>query len=596
MLNGRSNVISLATLAQIAQDNEFLLYPMKVKAGQLQELATPYILHSDFHFETITDPMDLLGVPLEDEVYVLTMTPDIGEIVEPEEGRKVRGSKKVMRWILPAVGAIAGSFLLPGLGTVLGSSLGGLAGGIGGGVLGATGIGIGSGLGTALGNSLTGKPNWAGAAISGAGAGLTAGMLGAAGVGGSAASGGGAAGGASGSALGASTAGATGTGAFGAGMPTAAGLGLSGGGAAGLSNIAGSGAAFGTNAATSSLGSSLGAGLSSPISQYTSSMMSKSMPTSAFSPTSIPSTSLIQPTLNSANVGSGTNMLNPMGSASTTSATGATGGSMPSLVPAPMGGGTGGSNILSQFASGAGKALVGGGSSGGMGLGGLASKAMGALGPQGLLGAGMLGYNMLRKSPSIDTSAYDDYLKQMQMMYSQGGSSPYAKMAIPELQRGIGAGVEGIFPSTDSKWYTTQLAQKQAELDTAKTNLGNQYALYGRVNSPEHIKALSDLETSMGQQMDTLKAQMSETNRSQNIGGMQQYLQLAMQGDQNAFAALASAMGSVADAKAAMSAYQAGFEESRLGTIGNLGSTLIANQFNPMNALLARMGSTGFGR
>ena len=200
-LTGRSNVISLSTLSRIAQDNEFLLYPLKVKRADLLDIPKPYILHNDFHFQTIKSDEDLIAFNLPEEVYVLSSSPIGGEVVDDDEARKVRGAKKFFKQIFaPYVAPVIAS-LIPGIGPLASAALtaGTAAGGsminastapgkqsfgdlakagaigagtslLGSAVGGAALKGIGSALGgTALGNGLSSLGGQVGKAASGVG-------------------------------------------------------------------------------------------------------------------------------------------------------------------------------------------------------------------------------------------------------------------------------------------------------------------------------------------------------------------------------------------------------------------------------------------
>lgn len=209
VLNGRANVISLHTLTQMAQDNEFLLYPLRVNSQHLTQIETPFILHDDFHFETIRDHYELFGRDLPSEVYVLSNSFDIGVIIEEEEAKGIRGSKgkKFFKQIAAPIfdpvfspfytGAkdplqkSLGNVAALGTGAVLGGPIGLAAGPINslnqakdlsssgniggsfltGGLTGAgAGLGTGSGLVGKLGSGLS-------SALTGSGGGATAGLV-----------------------------------------------------------------------------------------------------------------------------------------------------------------------------------------------------------------------------------------------------------------------------------------------------------------------------------------------------------------------------------------------------------------------------------
>lgn len=259
-LSGRSNVISLSTLARIAQDNEFLLYPLKVKRADLLDVPKPYILHNDFHFQTIKSDNDLIAFNLPEEVYVLSSSMLGGTVVDDDEARKVRGSKKFFKQILAPVlfGPVAP--FITGAQDPWGKALGSL---IAGGTGFLTGGPIGAGLGEAAYSLQAGKNlnektpitfgNAFSAAGTGAAGGAATGLLGgaASALGGSLGSG---AIGSGLSALGsAATSSAQGSLASGIlGKLSGAFGGGSGAGASTLSNISGTGSAFGATGTGSS--------------------------------------------------------------------------------------------------------------------------------------------------------------------------------------------------------------------------------------------------------------------------------------------------------------------------------------------------------
>ena len=151
MLHGRANVISLASLARIAQDNDFLLYPLEVKRSDILDLTYPYVLHldADFHFETIRTPQDLAAFIIPEKVYVLASDVNVGEVLDEDVARKVRGSGK--------------KFFKEGIAPVAGGALGGfLVGGPAGAAAGAAGAGITSATGGYKGGSALGNATKAG--------------------------------------------------------------------------------------------------------------------------------------------------------------------------------------------------------------------------------------------------------------------------------------------------------------------------------------------------------------------------------------------------------------------------------------------------
>lgn len=97
-LNGRTNLVSLNTLAKMAQDNKFILYPMKVPSSEIAKLKYPFILHYGNHFETWLSPTDVNpDVPNQDRYYVLSHQLNPDWIISEEESKGVRGSKKEIK-------------------------------------------------------------------------------------------------------------------------------------------------------------------------------------------------------------------------------------------------------------------------------------------------------------------------------------------------------------------------------------------------------------------------------------------------------------------------------------------------------------------
>lgn len=193
-LNGRANVVSLSTLARMAQDNEFLMFPMRVKVEDLYRLPLPFIVHSDFHFEAIRGHQDVLPLAIfgEDMVYVLSQTDEIGELVDDDIARQVKGSKgkKFFKQIfLPFVDplntmALRGNsegqhYPFAGAGSTIASAIGG---GLTGGPIGAITGALGSSLMNARGPNGNAQPTTLGGILKSgllsAGAGLVSGGLG----------------------------------------------------------------------------------------------------------------------------------------------------------------------------------------------------------------------------------------------------------------------------------------------------------------------------------------------------------------------------------------------------------------------------------
>ena len=89
-LNGRTNNVSLDTLAKIAQDNGFILFPMRLTTERLKELRFPYIIHTNHHFET-WESEEAINEKMGEPFYVLS-SQCIPELVVTEvEARGVKG-------------------------------------------------------------------------------------------------------------------------------------------------------------------------------------------------------------------------------------------------------------------------------------------------------------------------------------------------------------------------------------------------------------------------------------------------------------------------------------------------------------------------
>ena len=171
-LNGRSNIISMDTLAKLATDNGFLLYPTKVPVHALGDIPMPCIIYTNHHFTVLEDSVLVEPVCVErDYLYILThelvnpewiMTEaeakeirgaDIGQMFTPPKGKSpweamTNGSTggwagwagnsnpvnsddpKGWGWVGPVLNTVAGAVgnaIMPGLGTI-GSTIGGAIG------------------------------------------------------------------------------------------------------------------------------------------------------------------------------------------------------------------------------------------------------------------------------------------------------------------------------------------------------------------------------------------------------------------------------------------------------------------------------------
>jgi hypothetical protein len=119
-LNGRTNKISLDTLCKIAQDNEFLLYPMRIPKTELNKLSFPYIINYNHHFEVWEDENGIDLSILPDEVYVLSPTLIPEYVITDSEAKKVKGGKKFSDIFRGGGAGGIGGALLGALGTAFG--------------------------------------------------------------------------------------------------------------------------------------------------------------------------------------------------------------------------------------------------------------------------------------------------------------------------------------------------------------------------------------------------------------------------------------------------------------------------------------------
>lgn len=118
-LNGKTSRISMDTLAKMAQDNGFLLYPMKIPVPALKEIAFPYIINMNSHFEA-WETYNLLeddAFP-NDTVYVLSAEFIPQFIISEDEAKTVKGSKKTPSVAVPSQVTSLQNQLTTGYGTV----------------------------------------------------------------------------------------------------------------------------------------------------------------------------------------------------------------------------------------------------------------------------------------------------------------------------------------------------------------------------------------------------------------------------------------------------------------------------------------------
>lgn len=90
-LNGRGNTISLNTLAKLAQDNEFLLYPMAVPIDRVDEIEFPAIVYTDNHFVYWDTLQHDDKVYTRDVMYVLSHIPVEGCLLSEKAAKKIKG-------------------------------------------------------------------------------------------------------------------------------------------------------------------------------------------------------------------------------------------------------------------------------------------------------------------------------------------------------------------------------------------------------------------------------------------------------------------------------------------------------------------------
>jgi hypothetical protein len=103
MLNGKTSRVSMDTLAKMAQDNGFLLYPMKIPVEAIPRLSFPYIVGMNNHFEAWSSEnvLSMDDFP-EDSVYVLSAELFPEFIITEDEAKLVKGSKKSPQMSVPS--------------------------------------------------------------------------------------------------------------------------------------------------------------------------------------------------------------------------------------------------------------------------------------------------------------------------------------------------------------------------------------------------------------------------------------------------------------------------------------------------------------
>ena len=619
MLNGRANVISLSTLARIAQDNEFLLFPMKVQREDLPKLTYPFVLHNDFHFETISNPFELGMFELPDSCYVLTQSDEIGQLVDDDEAKSVRGSKKFWKQILaPIIGGPFVGFLTDSRDPwqkagnwAVGAGSGALTGLLIGGPIGAA---VGAGVGGAAVNMKTAanpneKTNITGQSMLSSG--LLGGATGAAGAGVATGIGGLLAGGAAGAGAGGGYLASTGT------IAGAAGTG-SGGGAAGLAGVGGTGAAFGAGAGTGAAfgtgagmaaaggGGTLGAGL---LGGALNSYNANAAMGSGYGTAGLEGANA----LNSATVG-----LQGSGLGSGTFGTGAGSESLGSSLanPAASYGQSINPGTISGSAAGSGQssfvpgnASTGGGMTGpstGTDLSGMSgadtvkqaatlqkgasagSKVMKMLGGgQGLLGLGLTGAGMVGQMMNKGTNLtmpedLNSSVSDVQSMIASGGATPQSRAASQYLTTAIPQGPAGAYAPVSDAYTQAMLNQMRLSTDQNRLNYETQLAkTTGGPFSSDWQQNMANYNSTVGTNEAAQIAAWQEAARKQGSDVHTKYLELAAAGDATAYQYLVQAYGDRATADYNIQMYKAGQSAAPWAGLQNVGGTLLGNSINP---------------
>lgn len=91
-LNGRANEISMDTLAKLAQDNGFILYPLRVPVESMVDIPLPCVVYTQHHFQFMEDLAELPPVCMSRKfAYILSH-----ELVNPDwvlDARSAKGIK-----------------------------------------------------------------------------------------------------------------------------------------------------------------------------------------------------------------------------------------------------------------------------------------------------------------------------------------------------------------------------------------------------------------------------------------------------------------------------------------------------------------------
>jgi hypothetical protein len=627
MLNGRANVISLSTLARIAQDNEFLLFPMKVASEELSKLAYPFILNNDFHFETITNPFELGMFQLPESCYVLSQSDSIGELVDDEEAKTVRGSKKFWKQVIApifgmgggaGVGALLGSAIMPGIGTLIGAGIGGAAGGamvgpmtgraptlgetLGGGVAGLAGSGVGNWLGGA-GGAAAGSGIY-GAAFGGAAGGLTSGAqsnpgkvsLGnVLGTGLAGAAGGALGGGLASMAMPAATTGASlqSMGPSFASVSSVPGMSTAGGGGAGGTlGMSGSGMMSGlgnslisgANTASTNPLSSGGQGFSGVTSygqgidvggiNAVGSPLGTGDVGSTFANAGVNGMGINPGSIASGGSGSTTATSSSMGGGGQTGA--ATGTDLSGLTQ--QGAQQATQTIAKEASAGSKVAKMFGGPGGMLGL--------------GLTGVGMLGQSMNKGTDLTMPEDLNTGVNDVRSMIASGGATPQSKAASSYLATAIPQGPAGAYAPVSDAYTQAMLNQMRLSTDQNRLNYETQLnKTTGGPFSSEYGQQMANYNSTVGTNEAAQIAAWQEAARKQGSDVHTKYLELAAQGDQVAYQALLQAYGDRATTDFVIQQYRAGQNAAPWTSLQNLGGTLAGNAMNPLTqALMSRIG------
>ena len=571
-LNGRTNNISLDSLAKIAQDNGFILFPMRVPLERMKELRYPYIIHHNHHFETwesevhadvVTEPMYVLSAQCIPELVVTETEArgvkggDVGQMLTPPKSKSpyeamTSGStggwasgigptnptnpndpkgNPALQWVGPALDIAAGA--IPGVGPLISTAMG--AGGFAGGgtgfqgtdkgwgnvmptLLGA-GMGygegmLGSGISGAIGNevSMLNAPTGAYASAAGQGAGeIYPGV----------------------SSISGSVPGGLGYGA--ADM----------GGAYSLPEMAGS-AGLSAGSGTGNIWSNLGTGFNSGMGSYLN-------------------TPLIPGLQGTSGSGIGTAISNLFTGGSAPATGGAT-----ATTPSATGFG---SNALNSYNTAAGSmagpsaaTATGTSQGGGFGLGGLVKN------PATLLGLGLMGASAIPQTPSYQQpSSVQDLRNQINSGGTALGQQTQSELS-SLISNPVGSMFAGEAPASNA--YAQQnMALLDQSMQQDMSTLDSQYAAAGMGNSGEHNQARQQLMDKYAQQKQDMLTTLTYQNTQSDITSKMSALSQASGMDQNTLNDLAGLTGldvTAAATKYSVDANSINSLRQMLGTAGTL--------------------------